>query len=219
MIDRARADVYGDETRLWSPLRFAEEEVKHQENAAPCSRPVPGRLRGDLPPGPRREGSPRSCQRLAAHGPAAHQHDRMVHPTPTPNTSTTALSSTSCSGTSSASTGSTSHVTPASTASSSTRSPARSATTTEEQAIDQLLRTGRRRWTPRPADRARRRRAGAGLRPRLHRRRARRDPHHQRRPAGPSSSPGSNTPTSSGSSSSSTTGTAKIAAEAQALAA
>ena len=31
MIDRARADVYGDETRLWSLLRFAEEEVKHQE--------------------------------------------------------------------------------------------------------------------------------------------------------------------------------------------
>jgi hypothetical protein len=23
--------VYGDETRLWSLLRFAEEEVKHQE--------------------------------------------------------------------------------------------------------------------------------------------------------------------------------------------
>jgi P-aminobenzoate N-oxygenase AurF len=31
MIDRARADVYGDETRLWSLLRFAEEEVKHQQ--------------------------------------------------------------------------------------------------------------------------------------------------------------------------------------------
>jgi hypothetical protein len=31
VIDRARADVYGDETRLWSLLRFAEEEVKHQE--------------------------------------------------------------------------------------------------------------------------------------------------------------------------------------------
>jgi hypothetical protein len=27
----ARADVYGDETRLWALLRFAEEEVKHQE--------------------------------------------------------------------------------------------------------------------------------------------------------------------------------------------
>jgi len=31
VIDRARADVYGDETRLWALLRFAEEEVKHQE--------------------------------------------------------------------------------------------------------------------------------------------------------------------------------------------
>jgi hypothetical protein len=31
VLDRARADVYGDETRLWSLLRFAEEEVKHQE--------------------------------------------------------------------------------------------------------------------------------------------------------------------------------------------
>jgi hypothetical protein len=31
VIDRARADVYGDETRLWALLRFGEEEVKHQE--------------------------------------------------------------------------------------------------------------------------------------------------------------------------------------------
>jgi len=31
VLDRARADVYGDETRLWSLLRFAEAEVKHQE--------------------------------------------------------------------------------------------------------------------------------------------------------------------------------------------
>jgi hypothetical protein len=31
VMDRARTDVYGDETRLWSLLRFAEEEVKHQE--------------------------------------------------------------------------------------------------------------------------------------------------------------------------------------------
>jgi len=31
VIDRARTEVYGDETRLWSLLRFAEEEVKHQE--------------------------------------------------------------------------------------------------------------------------------------------------------------------------------------------
>jgi hypothetical protein len=31
VVDRARADVLGDETRLWSLLRFAEEEVKHQE--------------------------------------------------------------------------------------------------------------------------------------------------------------------------------------------
>jgi hypothetical protein len=31
VVDQARGDVYGDETRLWSLLRFAEEEVKHQE--------------------------------------------------------------------------------------------------------------------------------------------------------------------------------------------
>jgi hypothetical protein len=31
VVDRARADVYGDETRLWSLLRFAEEELKHQQ--------------------------------------------------------------------------------------------------------------------------------------------------------------------------------------------
>ena len=31
VMDRARADVYGDETRLWSLLRFAEEETKHQQ--------------------------------------------------------------------------------------------------------------------------------------------------------------------------------------------
>jgi hypothetical protein len=31
VVDQARADVYGDETRLWSLLRFAEEEVKHQQ--------------------------------------------------------------------------------------------------------------------------------------------------------------------------------------------
>jgi hypothetical protein len=31
VLERASGDVYGDETRLWSLLRFAEEEVKHQE--------------------------------------------------------------------------------------------------------------------------------------------------------------------------------------------
>ena len=31
VVDQARADVYGDETRLWSLLRFAEEELKHQQ--------------------------------------------------------------------------------------------------------------------------------------------------------------------------------------------
>jgi hypothetical protein len=31
VIQHATRDVYGDETRLWSLLRFAEEEVKHQE--------------------------------------------------------------------------------------------------------------------------------------------------------------------------------------------
>jgi hypothetical protein len=31
VVDQARADVYGDETRLWSLLRFAEDELKHQQ--------------------------------------------------------------------------------------------------------------------------------------------------------------------------------------------
>jgi hypothetical protein len=31
VVDQARGDVYGDESRLWSLLRFAEEEVKHQQ--------------------------------------------------------------------------------------------------------------------------------------------------------------------------------------------
>ena len=31
VLTSATRDVYGDETRLWSLLRFAEEEVKHQE--------------------------------------------------------------------------------------------------------------------------------------------------------------------------------------------
>jgi hypothetical protein len=31
VMANANRDVYGDETRLWSLLRFAEEEVKHQE--------------------------------------------------------------------------------------------------------------------------------------------------------------------------------------------
>ncbi len=31
VLTNASRDVYGDETRLWSLLRFAEEEVKHQE--------------------------------------------------------------------------------------------------------------------------------------------------------------------------------------------
>ncbi len=31
VLENATRDVYGDETRLWSLLRFAEEELKHQE--------------------------------------------------------------------------------------------------------------------------------------------------------------------------------------------
>ena len=31
VMDRARADVFGDETRLRSLVRFADEELKHQE--------------------------------------------------------------------------------------------------------------------------------------------------------------------------------------------
>src|SRR3954468_20828289 len=31
VMANAGRDIYGDETRLWSLLRFAEEELKHQE--------------------------------------------------------------------------------------------------------------------------------------------------------------------------------------------
>jgi hypothetical protein len=31
VLDNATRDVYGDETRLWALVRFAEEEIKHQE--------------------------------------------------------------------------------------------------------------------------------------------------------------------------------------------
>ena len=45
VMDHARGDVYGDETRLWSLLRFAEEELKHQEMLRRADRAVPGRVR------------------------------------------------------------------------------------------------------------------------------------------------------------------------------
>ena len=83
VIDRARTDVYGDETRLWSLLRFAEEEVKHQEMLRRASEQFEAGFGVTLRPGPgARRGRQSRARRLATHGPAAHQHDRMVHPTP-----------------------------------------------------------------------------------------------------------------------------------------
>ena len=83
VMDRARADVYGDETRLWSLLRFAEEEVKHQEMLRRAVDAVPGRVRRGLRPGPRpRGGRQGGAGHLAAHRAPAHQHDRVVHPAP-----------------------------------------------------------------------------------------------------------------------------------------
>ena len=82
VIDHARADVYGDETRLWSLLRFAEEEVKHQEMMRRAVEQFQAGFGVELRPGPGREdvakvvldASPADCA-------AAHEHDRMVHPT------------------------------------------------------------------------------------------------------------------------------------------
>jgi hypothetical protein len=53
VVDRARADVYGDETRLWPLLRFAEEEVKHQQMLyRACQQFEAGfRVKCDLVPG------------------------------------------------------------------------------------------------------------------------------------------------------------------------
>ena len=53
VIDRARTDVYGDENRLWSLLRFAKRRGQTPRDAAPGRRAVPGLVRGDLRPGPR----------------------------------------------------------------------------------------------------------------------------------------------------------------------
>ena len=74
VIDRARADVYGDETRLWSLLRFAEEEVKHQEMLRRAGEQFQAGFGVRLRPGARARGgrrgrarqprrSPRCCSR------------------------------------------------------------------------------------------------------------------------------------------------------------
>ena len=55
VMDSARADVYGDETRLRSLLRFAEEETKHQELMDRACRAVRGRVRCRMRPHPGRE--------------------------------------------------------------------------------------------------------------------------------------------------------------------
>jgi hypothetical protein len=139
VMDRARADVYGDETRLWSLLRFAEEEVKHQEMLRRAVRQFEAGfgVACGLVPGREEvakvvlDASPLTALLLTSmiewftqlhYTEHVHDHGELDEP-----------SSTSCSGTSSASTGSTNHVTPAWTASSSTRSRASSPRTSESR--------------------------------------------------------------------------------------
>ena len=124
VLENATRDVYGDETRLWSLLRFAEEEVKHQEMmrracdqfaegfGTPCEL-VGGReavaqaVLEHL--APRRA----ACSRARSSG---------LSSSTTSSTSATTNSSTHCSATCSSITGSTSHGTPSSTRSLSPRS-------------------------------------------------------------------------------------------------
>ena len=83
VLDRARSDVFGDETRLWSLLRFAEEEVKHQEMLRRAVTQVAAGLGTPCSLVPGREDVARVVLRhLAADRPPAHQHDRVVHPAP-----------------------------------------------------------------------------------------------------------------------------------------
>ena len=82
VLANATRDVYGDETRLWALVRFAEEEVKHQEMLRRACRAVREGLRDPVwtHPGPRgcRRSGPRH---VTADRAAAHEHDRVVHPT------------------------------------------------------------------------------------------------------------------------------------------
>ena len=80
VLASAGRDIYGDDTRLWSLLRFAEEELKHQElMRRACERRE--RLRRPLRADPRREAVRRGrAGKVPVGGVAAHQHDRVVHP-------------------------------------------------------------------------------------------------------------------------------------------
>jgi len=83
VMDHARADVYGDETRLWSLLRFAEEETKHQQMLRrACAQFEAGfGVSCGLVPG-REAGRPGGARHFAADRAVADQHDRVVHPAP-----------------------------------------------------------------------------------------------------------------------------------------
>jgi hypothetical protein len=82
VIDRARTDVYGDETRLWSLLRFAEEEVKHQEMLRRAGEQFQAGFGVTCGLVPGRENRQGRARHLAAHRSTAYQHDRVVHPAP-----------------------------------------------------------------------------------------------------------------------------------------
>ena len=83
VLDRARSDVYGDESRLRSLLRFAEEETKHQEMMDRACRQFADRIRGRVRTRTRARGSRRGrALDVAPDGIAADEHDRVVHPAP-----------------------------------------------------------------------------------------------------------------------------------------
>ena len=81
VLENATRDVYGDETRLWSLLRFAEEEVKHQEMMRQaCDQFADGlrhAVRAHRRPGGRRAGR---AEYVAPHRIAADELDRVVRP-------------------------------------------------------------------------------------------------------------------------------------------
>ncbi len=79
-LEAAQKDIYGDETRLRTLLRFAEDESKHQElfrrSTALFEQGFGVKLW--LDPRPRRSGQGR-VEQVAAMQLPADQHDRVVH--------------------------------------------------------------------------------------------------------------------------------------------
>ena len=76
VLDHARGDVYGDETRLRYLLRFAEEETKHQDMLRRAMDQIETGLRALLRGDPRpRGGGPGGARQVAPCGPAADQPD------------------------------------------------------------------------------------------------------------------------------------------------